>query len=330
MSKASIWWRDINILGKEYTNDPDWFKQLVKLQLGRGDKIRFWIDSWCGPRPFCSLYPELFEATAEKEAKVQHYGLSVDGLWVWDWRWGESATGVAAAQLEELKVILHDIKIQTNAEDSWTWIADHTKRFSVKSCYSWLTEACPDMIQQRDEEKIMACSKVWRCDVPTKAAVMAWRLILNRLPTRDALIRRGVVNSNYDSCCVLCFREDESAKHLFCCCKKTQEVWSSVASWLQVSDVKSQEPLQHFNLFGNLMKGRKLKGTKHMVWIATVWSIWHARNKVIFEGSVFNVKNVVNHIKLVSWGWFIFRKGRKTKMNFGDWLNSPMGCMLSV
>lgn len=30
-----------------------------------------------------------------------------------------------------------------------------------------------------------------------------------------------------------------------------------------------------------MIGGKKLKALKHLVWIATVWGIWYARNKLI-------------------------------------------------
>lgn len=179
-------------------------------------------------------------------------------------------------------------------------------------------------------ETELACAKVWKCDVPTKANVLAWRILINRLPTRDALMRRGLLDSIHDTCCILCFGEEESTSHLFFNCVQAREVWKEVFKWLDTPTIQLQDPIQHFIRFGMMLKGRKLKRLKHLVWIATIWGIWQTRNKVLFDGAVANISSIVHHIKQISWGWFASRKGRKTRLNYGDWLNCPLGCLEAV
>lgn len=70
--RTSIWWRDITALGNNFINDPTWFKQVTSLILGKGDKARFWKDSWCSTTAFSSLFPNLFAAGRNKNATVQH------------------------------------------------------------------------------------------------------------------------------------------------------------------------------------------------------------------------------------------------------------------
>lgn len=151
---------------------------------------------------------------------MQQFGVWCDGFWDWNWNWALRASGSAASQLEELKVILRDTYLTNNREDRWIWGADHNKLFTIKAIYSWLVNfiACASL---RLEESIqLAFSKLWRCDVPRKAIALSWRTLLNKLPTRDAL---------------LCFREEENASHLFCYYKKSLEVWNKILFWMDIS-----------------------------------------------------------------------------------------------
>ncbi|WJX70275.1 hypothetical protein P8452_54403 [Trifolium repens] len=43
------------------------------------------------------------------------------------------------------------------------------------------------------------------------------------------------------------------------------------------------------------------------VWLATVWSLWISRNKLIFEGKDVSKNDVLSNVKLLSWSWFIYR-----------------------
>lgn len=218
----------------------------------------------------------------------------------------------------EMQTILQDVSLSYDREDKWLWGVGQNKSFTVKTCYNWQNESVAGNMWNENADILLACAKARRCDVPTKAIVLSWRLFINRQPTRDALIRRRVINSKHESCCVSCFNNDATAQHLFFGCCKTVETWNIIAQWLQVPVSNSYEPVQHFVQFGQQLKGRKLKGLKHLIWIATVWAIWCASNKSIFEGSVFNVSSIVNHIKHLSWEWFIAGKGRKSKLNYED------------
>lgn len=91
-----------------------------------------------------------------------------------------------------------------------------------------------------------------------------------------------------------------------------------------------QDVASHFNQFGQLLKGWKLKAVKHNIWMVSVWAIWQARNKVLFEGTNVSHISVVNHIKHVYWGWFISGRERRSDCNFVDWLNYPLGYMSSL
>ncbi|PNX80416.1 hypothetical protein L195_g036415, partial [Trifolium pratense] len=77
-----------------------------------------------------------------------------------------------------------------------------------------------------------AFSRLWKSDVPSKIIVFGWRLLLNRLPTRTALHRRGILSNPFESSCVFCFRHMEDETHLFFSCYFSKVVWCKVLNWL--------------------------------------------------------------------------------------------------
>lgn len=56
----------------------------------------------------------------------------------------------------------------------------------------------------------------WKCDVPSKVLAFSWRLILDMLPTRVALVRKGVLVE--DGGCVFCRADRKDSQHLFLGC----------------------------------------------------------------------------------------------------------------
>lgn len=146
---------------------------------------------------------------------------------------------------------------------------------------------------------LKACGKLWRDDVPSKALIFTWRLLLDRISTREELFKRGVLTSTRDLCCVLCFKEIETTTHLFCRCEFTKKVWRKIVSWIRLDVDVQDDVLINFFQFGELIKGRKRRELKHLLWIAVVYNLWVARNKVLFRGEVTNVRSIVMSINIV-------------------------------
>lgn len=74
--------------------------------------------------------------------------------------------------------------------------------------------------------------QLWQSKAMLKVWTTAWRVLLDRIPTRSGLIRRGVlVNS---TSCALCQAEDEIVQHLFIECPIGQRVWSLCFKWVGI------------------------------------------------------------------------------------------------
>ncbi|KAF5761564.1 putative reverse transcriptase zinc-binding domain-containing protein [Helianthus annuus] len=72
----------------------------------------------------------------------------------------------------------------------------------------------------------------WNGWVPIKVNFVAWRLVLNRLPTAVNLVQRNI--NIPDTRCKVCNEEDESASHLFVACNFAQKVWDFVVGWCRL------------------------------------------------------------------------------------------------
>jgi hypothetical protein len=82
----------------------------------------------------------------------------------------------------------------------------------------------------------------------------------------------------------------------------------------------------HFVLFGESVNMKVDGRVRHLIWLATTWTIWKHRNNVIFNGVLPDAKFVINEIKTFSWMWFSYRFGRKSRIPFSCWCIDPMSC----
>lgn len=129
---------------------------------------------------------------------------------------------------------------------------------------------------------------------------------------------------------LFCFDHDESIKHLFFDCLKTERIWRGIQSWLGIRGDVSLRGGAHLKAFGVCGDSKRMRRVKFLVWIAGVWGIWCHRNTIVFRGAVFNEWNVIWKIKALSWRWFISRSGRESGCNIQDWWDKPCECLEKI
>lgn len=93
----------------------------------------------------------------------------------------------------DLKVLLRGVEPVKGTMGRWVWLLDSARGFSVKSCYDWLCDHNAGAEDFVSTEVAEACTKVWKNDVPSKAAILSWRIMLDTLATRSSLHRRGLL-----------------------------------------------------------------------------------------------------------------------------------------
>lgn len=57
--------------------------------------------------------------------------------------------------------------------------------------------------------------------------------------------------------------------------------------------------ISHFLQHGSLVRGKKLKKDRNLIWCVVVWNLWLLRNKIIFRSDVANYSYILTLIKVV-------------------------------
>ncbi|GAU43501.1 hypothetical protein TSUD_92120 [Trifolium subterraneum] len=113
--------------------------------------------------------------------------------WLWRrqlWAWEEE-------MVEECRALLADVVLQDNATDYWVWRPDPSGGYSVRGAY--------DLLTSRGDQGVAATTDlIWHKQVPLKVSVAAWRLLRNRLPTKDNLVRRHIIPQGAHLCVAGC------------------------------------------------------------------------------------------------------------------------------
>lgn len=96
--------------------------------------------------------------------------------------------------------------------------------------------------------------------------IFGWRILLNRIPTKDLLSKLGILSDIEDLLCVFYLTELENISHLLGSCPCIGRIWRKVFDW-----VGAKEELS-FELFvGFFNSYEKVKSGDHRTIIASIW-----------------------------------------------------------
>ena len=131
--------------------------------------------------------------------------------------------------------------------------------------------------------------------------IFCWRLLKNRLPTKDNLLRRNAITQ--EATCPLCGCVQEDVGHLFFNCNLTNGLWWESMSWIRVVGPLPINPVNHFSQFCDGFGASVNHSTRCGWWIALTTSIWQHRNHLIFQGKPFDPYKVMDHAIFLAWSW---------------------------
>ncbi|XP_058764822.1 uncharacterized protein LOC131638284 [Vicia villosa] len=194
----------------------------------------------------------------------------------------DSVDPFVQAQHDDLGEMLSEVKLSRDSEDSHNWKMTEEGTFTVKSCFGSISAELNvgDMV---DEAILKALNFLWKTKAPAKLSFFGWRVILNRIATKDQLIKRNVVLDSNDNLCVFCHLHDETISHLFGSCSFMENIWNSVCKWLGDDMVLSVEDFKaYFYHAENIIQVVK-RNILGVVWLVTIWSAWLVRNNCIFN-----------------------------------------------
>jgi hypothetical protein len=293
-------------------------------KVGCGGGTRFWVDKWIGGGALAQLFPRLFSISCQKENLISQVGGWTNDGWVWNLKWRRQLFIWEEELLSNLLNIIGSANLALH-DDSWICEIGDDGVYSVKEGYRFLSDNfLPHLNLNNDCRRVL--KGLWDSIAQLKVVIFCWKLVLHRLPTRRNLVTRGMFDVNSSSCCVWCPLIDESESHLFFTCPVAVEVWTAVWAWLGFVTVVPGNAIQSFESFGVPFRNKlRIKGL-NLIWQTVVWSIWLARNSLIFEGVKMEGHQIMDAIKHRSFQWFIARKQGVVCLSL-EWEKLPLDCI---
>ena len=290
----STWWADLRAISQQQNvinaANQIWWK------LGRGDKFLFWEDPWGDEGvPLKDQFPELFRISSQRDLKVAEVGSWTENGWGWNMAWRRNLFDNEMQLASKFIDHIHAIRFNNNFNDTWVWRAEATGIISTKSAYQVIKS------EMDDEGQYLGFKKLWEIKVPPKALSFVWRLLWDRLPTKDNLIKRQIQVEN--DLCPFCHSQSETASHLFFTCGKIMPLWWEFLSWVKEDKVFHCRPMDNFLQHYSSAASKVSNTRRTMWWIAVTNSIWRLRNDIIFQNQTVDITRLTDSTLFLLWTW---------------------------
>ncbi|GJX19500.1 RNA-directed DNA polymerase, eukaryota [Tanacetum coccineum] len=275
-----------------------------RIHVGNGLRTNFWKEVWIGDNPLCVLFPRIFALETNKDSSVAVKLSSVTSSLRRPVRGGSESS-----QLSLLQEYIEGT-ILSSLEDRWVWDLNGEGVFCVKDVRNLLDDVFLP--------KAPIATR-WIKYVPIKLNVFAWKVHLNRLPTRVNLQHRGVLVS--DPSCPICHSEDEDLAHLFFRCSLVTDIVRLVCRWWNIAWASIDSYSNWLHWFNAIRLSPKVKDLLEGVFYITWWSIWRFRNQVLFSSLVPRKDVLFDDIVSRSFTWC--RSRCKSNFSWVSWLQHP-------
>ncbi|GKC44665.1 RNA-directed DNA polymerase, eukaryota [Tanacetum coccineum] len=274
-------------------------------RIGNGTNTRFWLDCWIGNKPLHLVCPRLFMLELDKDISVAD---KMNGPRSFTFR-RPIRGGIESQQMDSLNDLLQTI-VLSDSNDRWVCDLAGDGSFCVKD------------IRNRIDDVILPSTPIptrWLKIIPIKVNIFMWRARLGCLPTRDNLVRRGVLVDS--TACPSCSVNEESVNHTLFCCDLARTVLQRICRWwnLALLDWISFQEWHEWFLSIRMSSTNKLllEGVFSVAW----WILWRFRNRLIFEDIPPKRSEIFDDIVLLSFNW-CSNRCRKT-FSWTEWLKNP-------
>lgn len=115
-----------------------------------------------------------------------------------------SFVGFLTPDFKKKKKALSD---KWNSHDFWKWTPFNNSLFSTSLAYKIATN---NYLEGRDYEKENAFKRLWSCYTSRRVQSIVWKVLHQRLLTKESLQRRAIIQPLDDVNCPFCGAKEES------------------------------------------------------------------------------------------------------------------------
>lgn len=319
------WWKSVVevVEGRE----GKWFWDYLEVRLGNGEASSFWDGWWSGDQALKEVFPRLYQLSLKKEGTVAEMGSWEGGIWRWKLDWRRDLREWEKEGETNLLNFLSNFVLREDLPDRWRWRGRSGDSYTVKEAYKAIKNCNYNIAQS--QVPLERFDSLWKTRAPHKAQLTAWRLLRDRLPSKDNLLKRGAIpQAEIDCCC--CKREVESALHFFFRCPNVVGLWNAIIEWTGTSWASPSEVNCHRLCFASLLGYGKMEKRLGGLWICVIWVLWKWRNAVLFDEKEWDFRRIEAEIKCRYWSWCAARGEADLGLSYLSWARTPLAVTWNV
>ncbi|GLT48447.1 hypothetical protein SLA2020_220710 [Shorea laevis] len=198
--------------------------------------------------------------------------------------------------LQELLSTIQAIQIKHGEEDYCVWKHNPKGKYTVASAYNFIN-------QTQDNGFDTHYRLIWDNNLPMKISAFAWKALQNKIPTKENLQKRGMIEENIETKCIFCGEQTESSTHILFSCPITWKLWCLCYDWWGIRTAAQEDGWNHLKQHQGLINKGRTRKIWSTIWFFTVWTIWLWRNSLIFKKERLNLEQVFGLIKFCSFVW---------------------------
>nr|GEY33898.1 putative RNA-directed DNA polymerase, eukaryota, reverse transcriptase zinc-binding domain protein [Tanacetum cinerariifolium] len=179
--------------------------------------------------------------------------------------------GAEMAQFQVFHEVIKTVKL-VPMEDRWVWNLDNSSLFTVSS-----------LRKKIDAKRLARVAEAtrWIKFVLIKVNVLAWKVMIDALPTRLNISHRGIGIPSLS--CPICDCGVESTDHLFFRCTLVKQLGHKVLTWWNLPVAEFDSYIAWKSWLSSIRVSSKIKLVLEEVWSVMWWFVWNHRNKILFD-----------------------------------------------
>ncbi|XP_057802933.1 uncharacterized protein LOC131018226 [Salvia miltiorrhiza] len=243
--------------------------------IGDGSSTYFWLDDWLGYKLVDKLQVPYFMHEFLHQSVADYY---FEGVWHFSEdffvQFPDTVCDILLLPIGE-------------SEDLRFW--KHSVRGDVTAALAY-SHACHSF------PKVHWGDWIWENYIPVRRSIVCWRIIQNRLPTLDVLIRQGILGPNR---CSICGAAEETISHLFWECSVVRPIWRDFLGWFHQDDFGHCPDIHSFLVSAwNAKFSSQVNSFWKLGVLSLLWRIWEGRNRVVFNDDSFDPRAVMSFVKV--------------------------------
>ncbi|KAJ9555564.1 hypothetical protein OSB04_010178 [Centaurea solstitialis] len=174
----------------------------------------------------------------------------------------------------------------------WSWELESSKNYTVSSLRKLIDGVSLPIADLQTE---------WIRWIPSKTNVLLWRILTNRLATKDNLQNRGVIMPSTE--CPLCLSSSECLDHLMATCSTTKLISAHLTNWVDWWPGGEHTVEAIWSKIRTIGKNKVHNEVCKVIGAAYFTSIWAQRNGMVFKRGVKNEKEICRDIQFLAFDW---------------------------